>query len=227
MRGDRVLRTPYPNELYHYGIRGQKWGVRRFQNPDGTLTSAGKQRYGLPEDDTGKHRRISKGNSVERAFAKYEARSIKFTDKFKEKEEKARSKDQLNKVAKLQETNESFRKDKNEVRRLSDLYYGLDPNSKRKIDAGYRANRRSAVIKSVFSLPFSGAWARNISNAHEKTKGDIRLQAQFQKSAELGKKVSEATLKQIDNYMADESKMNRTADKAVGENIETKIRRSF
>ena len=32
-------------ELYHHGIIGQKWGVRRFQNKDGTLTTAGKQRY--------------------------------------------------------------------------------------------------------------------------------------------------------------------------------------
>lgn len=32
------------NELYHHGIRGQKWGVRRFQNHDGTYTSAGKRR---------------------------------------------------------------------------------------------------------------------------------------------------------------------------------------
>lgn len=29
-------------ELYHYGIKGQKWGVRRYQNEDGTLTAAGK-----------------------------------------------------------------------------------------------------------------------------------------------------------------------------------------
>lgn len=31
--------------LMHYGIKGQKWGVRRYQNPDGTLTDAGKKRY--------------------------------------------------------------------------------------------------------------------------------------------------------------------------------------
>ena len=31
--------------LKHHGILGQKWGVRRFQNPDGTLTNEGKRRY--------------------------------------------------------------------------------------------------------------------------------------------------------------------------------------
>lgn len=33
------------NELLHSGIKGMRWGVRRYQNPDGTLTTAGKMRY--------------------------------------------------------------------------------------------------------------------------------------------------------------------------------------
>ena len=33
------------NELYHHGIKGQKWGVRRYQNSDGSLTEAGRNRY--------------------------------------------------------------------------------------------------------------------------------------------------------------------------------------
>lgn len=32
------------NELYHHGIKGMHWGIRRFQNPDGSLTPAGKAR---------------------------------------------------------------------------------------------------------------------------------------------------------------------------------------
>lgn len=43
--------TSWDSELYHHGIRGQKWGIRRFQNPDGSLTAEGRARY-LNKDGT-------------------------------------------------------------------------------------------------------------------------------------------------------------------------------
>lgn len=41
-----IVKRISTNELYHHGIKGQKWGVRRYQNPDGTLTEAGRKRVG-------------------------------------------------------------------------------------------------------------------------------------------------------------------------------------
>ena len=42
-KGEISMNNRY--ELYHHGILGQKWGVRRYQNSDGTLTNEGKIRY--------------------------------------------------------------------------------------------------------------------------------------------------------------------------------------
>ncbi len=43
---DGVIEKPELNEetLAHHGIKGQKWGIRRYQNPDGSLKTAGKKR---------------------------------------------------------------------------------------------------------------------------------------------------------------------------------------
>lgn len=46
--------------LEHHGILGQKWGVRRYQNSDGTLTAAGKKRYGSGEAQSSQPSGVSK-----------------------------------------------------------------------------------------------------------------------------------------------------------------------
>ena len=45
-----VYQVIFTDELYHHGIKGQKWGVRRFRNEDGSLTNDGKERYNKRRD---------------------------------------------------------------------------------------------------------------------------------------------------------------------------------
>ena len=56
-----VAGIPYSDELYHHGIKGQKWGDRRFQNKDGSLTPAGVKRYSVIDGDGKKNYTDSKG----------------------------------------------------------------------------------------------------------------------------------------------------------------------
>lgn len=39
-----ISNLAYSSYLSHHGVKGQKWGVRRYQNPDGSLTDDGKRR---------------------------------------------------------------------------------------------------------------------------------------------------------------------------------------
>ena len=50
------------NELMHYGIKGQSWGKRRFQNEDGSLTMAGRNRYDVGDPLQGSTNRAMAAN---------------------------------------------------------------------------------------------------------------------------------------------------------------------
>lgn len=54
------------NELYHHGIKGQKWGHRRYQNPDGSLTDEGYLRY------YGKGKKLKSTEQLKKDFPSYD-----------------------------------------------------------------------------------------------------------------------------------------------------------
>lgn len=64
-----------PPELMHYGIKGQRWGVRRFQNENGSYTAEGKERYGRGSGD-GKTGGIKKGNKDPGARENWKAKDV-------------------------------------------------------------------------------------------------------------------------------------------------------
>lgn len=81
----------FTNELYHHGILGQKWGVRRYQNSDGSYTEAGKKRLmKLDYYKNSEHRKLDKKYNL----AKMDYKIAKLNDKY----QKSNSKRNLRKL---------------------------------------------------------------------------------------------------------------------------------
>lgn len=83
--------------LSHHGIKGQKWGVRRYENEDGTLTPAGKARYADYDQSLSrrKQKKVSKLQSKERE-------ALESATKLGDKAERYKQKGKLDKARKYE-----------------------------------------------------------------------------------------------------------------------------
>lgn len=142
----------WENELYHHGIKGQKWGVRRFQNEDGSLTPAGRKRYGSVENLN----YIKKGDIVEKTYGREKRRFERKAEKTNAKLQKVLTKDdgkesskskRLARKCQIYADSAKFRKD------MLKTYSKMAESDRRKIKAGLHAS--NALWAAGHVIPFA------------------------------------------------------------------------
>ncbi len=119
--------------LAHFGIKGQKWGVRRYQNPDGTYTDAGRKRYGFKS----RRKKVEKiYKSKEEAI---EARDLKYINAHKSDYSTKELNDLMNRI--------------NTEQRLSDMANKSNKDTKKKVEKIFKSNAFKVIATaSIIAL---------------------------------------------------------------------------
>ena len=174
------------DELYHHGIKGQKWGVRRFQNADGSLKPAGEKRYGSGTkkdyknakaesrkksiDDLGKLKDKNDIEAVTKLAAEYDNRNKKIKDTYaSEKAAKAEAKKQQKAVKDFEKkVNKNWVKTYNKATKQFNVdIQKLNSNPKYSNDKLNDPKVHKAYMKEVSNL-----WKKLYSDQMKKDFGD-------------------------------------------------------
>lgn len=142
--------TNWNDELLHSGIPGQRKGVRRFQNYDGTLTPAGKERYRKTPEHLGyTPLKGKRGDIVQKSIGRETAKLEKRADKLTAKREKQLQKNngiESARSKKLAEKAKSAVNGANFRRKMQKAYADMAPSDRAKVKAGYLISRYGGLV---------------------------------------------------------------------------------
>ena len=85
------------DELYRFGVKGMKWGVRRYQNEDGSLTSLGKKRDKMLSDRKTAKKHSTTSNMVKAEYSRREFEDAKTRLKLENQKKKSKRQQDLEK----------------------------------------------------------------------------------------------------------------------------------
>ena len=107
-------------DLQHWGIKGQKWGLRRYQNPDGTLTEEGKRHYGRVGESNEYHKGLMAiGRSMQNArdMDRVLALEAELANKYREKGKESKAREHM--VSALANANDRYYKSPEDTDKVS------------------------------------------------------------------------------------------------------------
>lgn len=174
--------------LEHHGIKNQKWGVRRFQNPDGSLTAAGRIRYGVTGAAKAAFKVGKKLGSATASAAKAGVKKAKENAYAKKKEKASQTREGVLKNKKMF-TNE-------ELKRLEERFKIEDDMHNAGLRHGQEIAKTisaysDAAVKTMNALQTGGKAVKAISD------GLSALQ-DYKEKRDIGKKASDAGMSTAD-----------------------------
>lgn len=180
---------PHSDYLEHHGIKGQKWGLRRYQNPDGSYTEEGKKRYlndSGEKTEKGKKREAKdytkELNRLEQDNAMRSARTASLGKYNRELESKIQKKEFKGRDATKLKVKQQYA-----TKKMTDLVKGYEENSKKmndllaKIDADnnyvwrtrateyFNYDHSNGIFREAF-MPYSEAYYGSAYGTNYKVK---------------------------------------------------------